>query len=69
MHGLALNVTTDLSYFDLIVPCGLAGRPVTSLQRLLGASAPTMERVKRVLVDSIESLLTRGAAGHAVAVG
>jgi len=34
MHGIALNVTTDLSYFDLIVPCGLAGRPATSLQKL-----------------------------------
>src|SRR5262249_23731675 len=31
MHGLALNVTTDLSHFSHIVPCGLVGRPVTSL--------------------------------------
>jgi lipoyl(octanoyl) transferase len=36
MHGLALNVTTDLSYFDLIVPCGLPNRAVTSLQKLMG---------------------------------
>ena len=35
-HGFALNVTTDLSYFDRIVPCGLAGDAVTSLERLLG---------------------------------
>ena len=34
-HGLALNVNTDLSYFDLIVPCGISARPVTSMRKEL----------------------------------
>lgn len=36
MHGLALNVETDLRYFNLIVPCGLVGRAVTSVRKVLG---------------------------------
>jgi len=35
-HGFALNVNTDLSYFNLIIPCGIASKPVTSMQHELG---------------------------------
>jgi lipoyl(octanoyl) transferase len=51
MHGLALNVSTNLDHFNLIVPCGLAGRTVTSVQRLLGSKCPSMAAVKSRLTD------------------
>jgi len=57
LHGLALNVTTDLSFFDLIVPCGLTGRAVTSLQQLLPAQTPTVEQVKQTLIGQFQALL------------
>ena len=53
MHGLALNVTTDLTHFDTIVPCGLAGRRVTSMQRLLGGRTPDLSDVKRELTGQL----------------
>ena len=57
LHGLALNVTTDLSYFDLIVPCGLVGRPVTSLRKLLGERTPGTGEVKAILADALRAAL------------
>lgn len=39
-HGVALNVSTDLGWFDAIVPCGIADAGVTSMERLLGVAPP-----------------------------
>ena len=42
-HGLALNVSVDLAWFERIVPCGIAGRGVTSMDKLLGVAVPLPE--------------------------
>jgi lipoyl(octanoyl) transferase len=47
-HGFAYNVSTDLRYFDLIVPCGIADRKPTSLEKLLGHSVKRDEVAPRI---------------------
>lgn len=55
MHGLALNVSTDLSYFESINPCGMAECPVTSLENLLDRTVP-IKAVKKVMKDEIRRI-------------
>jgi len=47
-HGFAFNVSTDLRFFDLIVPCGIADRKATSLEKLLGRSVEASEAAPRI---------------------
>jgi lipoyl(octanoyl) transferase len=62
MHGFAINVDPDLSYFDRIVPCGIADAEVTSLSRELGRKV-SIEEVMPILEQHIfESLMKVAAA-------
>ena len=49
-HGLALNCATDLSYFDLIDPCGLEGVKMTSMERILGTNVSRDDLHRRMLL-------------------
>ena len=63
-HGFALNVDTDLSYFDLIVPCGIAGRRVTSMTELTGTAIPR-ERVQDALARAFAAVFGADVAPDA----
>jgi lipoate-protein ligase B len=56
-HGFAYNVSTDLRYFDLIVPCGIANRRATSLEKVLGRplnSAEVIAPLVAAFADAFE---------------
>lgn len=58
-HGMSFNVDPDLAGFDLIVPCGLVGEPVSSLRRILGAAAPTVDQAAAAMVDQAGRVFRR----------
>jgi lipoyl(octanoyl) transferase len=55
MHGLALNVNTDLSYFNNIIPCGIPDKPVTSMEKELGKKI-NIEEVKEIIRENFEEV-------------
>jgi lipoyl(octanoyl) transferase len=55
MHGFALNVAPDLCFFSQIIPCGIRGRAVTSLEQLLGA-APPQSDILELLIGAFERI-------------
>ncbi len=56
MHGFALNINTDLGYFDMMIPCGIKDKAVTSLNVELGQPKVDMEEVKQKLLRHFEEL-------------
>jgi len=67
MHGFALNVNADLGFFDLMIPCGIKDKAVTSLNVELGKKEVNMEEVKQKLLkhftDLFEAELVKEEAG------
>jgi lipoyl(octanoyl) transferase len=65
-HGFAFNVSTDLDYFDLIVPCGIADRGVTSLARLMGRTVDRREVEDRIVAHFCDVFARTSAVASTV---
>lgn len=63
MHGFALNVNTDLSYFDNIIPCGIEGKNVTSLEKLIGKNIEP-DKVKKILLEKFSEIFDVNIQRH-----
>lgn len=68
MHGFALNVNADLGYFDNIIPCGIRGKAVTSLNVELGVAEVDMEEVKQKILRQFSVLFEAEFISQAAAV-
>jgi len=55
-HGFALNVNTDLSWFDTIVPCGLVNKGVTSMANILGSKCPEFSELTACIHSEFETV-------------
>ena len=58
MHGFSLNVNTDLSFYDGIIPCGIFDRGVTSMEKVLKRTQE-MEKVKSLVIDKFNQILIK----------
>ena len=58
-HGMSFNVSLDLSGFQTIVPCGLVGQPVASMQTILGDACPSMDAVRDRLLANFSNVCKR----------
>jgi lipoyl(octanoyl) transferase len=63
-HGFAINVNTDLTYFDHIIPCGIGDRPVTSVAKALGEPASLEEVADRAAYQFGQVMGFRMAVGE-----
>lgn len=63
MHGFALNVNADLGYFDNIIPCGIRGKAVTSLNVELGVEKVDEQEVKAKILDHFTQLFECSVIG------
>jgi lipoate-protein ligase B len=66
-HGLALNINTELSYFQRFSPCGYAGSVMTSMQEQLGAVV-SMDSIAKVLADNLCRIFSEARKSHEVVV-